>query len=122
MRARGFDGVIKNVRAVGALGKEKIRLFNPEFIHQTAKNYAKTFRDNPMGDALFVYGTTAFPALLSAGGSLPVNNFRRSKLEDPSSVSGDHYNRLLLKKEKKGAMHAPSGVSEVSRSMIQSMA
>ncbi len=90
----------KNVRAVGALGTEKIRLFNPEFIHQTAKNYAKTFRDNPLGDALFVYGTTAFPGLLSAGGSLPVNNFRRSKLEDPSSVSGDHYNRLLLKKRK----------------------
>ncbi|MEE8415801.1 MAG: aldehyde ferredoxin oxidoreductase C-terminal domain-containing protein, partial [Desulfobacterales bacterium] len=38
--------------------------------------------------------------LLSAGGSLPVNNFRRSKLEDPSSVSGDHYNKLLLKKRK----------------------
>ena len=90
----------KNVRAVGALGKEKIRLFNPEFIHQTAKNYAETFRDNPLSDALFVYGTTALPALLSAGGSLPVNNFRRSKLEDPSSVSGDHYNRLLLKKRK----------------------
>ena len=90
----------KNVRAVGALGTEKIRLFNPEFIHQTAKNYAKTFRDNPLGDALFVYGTTAFPGLLSAGGSLPVNNFRRSKLEDPSSVSGDQYNRLLLKKRK----------------------
>lgn len=90
----------KNVRAVGALGTEKIRLFNPEFIHQTAKNYAKTFRDNPLGDALFVYGTTAFPALLSAGGSLPVNNFRRSKLEDPSSVSGDYYNKLLLKKRK----------------------
>ncbi len=90
----------KNVRAVGALGTEKIRLFNPEFIHQTAKNYAKTFRDNPLGDALFVYGTTAFPGLLSAEGSLPVNNFRRSKLEDPSSVSGDHYNRLLLKKRK----------------------
>ncbi len=90
----------KNLRAVAALGTDKIRLFNPEFIHQTAKNYAKTFRDNPLGDALFVYGTTAFPALLSAGGSLPVNNFRRSKLEDPSSVSGDNYNKLLLKKRK----------------------
>jgi len=90
----------KNVRAVAALGTEKISLFNPEFIHQTAKNYAKTFRDNPLGDALFVYGTTAFPELLSAGGSLPVNNFRRSKLEDPSPVSADHYNRLLLKKRK----------------------
>ncbi|MFQ5484624.1 MAG: aldehyde ferredoxin oxidoreductase family protein [Desulfobacterales bacterium] len=90
----------KNVRAVAALGTRKIRLFDPEFIHQTAKNYAKTFRDNPLGDALFVYGTTAFPALLSAGGGLPVNNFRRSKLEDTSSVSADHYNKLLLKNRK----------------------
>ena len=98
----GFGAVMgsKNLRAVAALGSNKINLFDPEFLSQTAKDYAKTFRDNPLGEALYVYGTTAFVELLSNGGALPVNNFRRSALEDATPVSGDAYNRLLLKKRK----------------------
>ena len=98
----GFGAVMgsKNLRAVAALGSNKINLFDPEFLSQTAKDYAKTFRDNPLGEALYVYGTTAFVELLSNGGALPVNNFRRSALEDAAPVSGDAYNRLLLKKRK----------------------
>jgi aldehyde:ferredoxin oxidoreductase len=98
----GFGAVMgsKNLRAVAALGSNKINLFDAEFLNQTAKNYAKTFRDNPLGEALFVYGTTAFVELLSNGGALPVSNFRRSALEDATPVSGDAYNRLLLKKRK----------------------
>jgi len=65
-----------------------------------AQHYAKTFKDNPLGEALFVYGTTAFPEILSSGGALPVDNFRRSKLDDPSGISGDKYNEILLQKRK----------------------
>ncbi len=90
----------KNLRAVAALGKAKIKFHNHEFLRQTAQTYAKTFRDNPLGEALYVYGTTAFPELLSTAGALPVHNFKRSKLEDASAVSGDVYNQLLLKKRK----------------------
>jgi aldehyde:ferredoxin oxidoreductase len=90
----------KNVRAVAALGSEDIAFHNPDFLRQTAKDYAKTFRDNPLGEALYVYGTTAFPEILSAGGALPVDNFRRSSLEDAAPVGGDRYNELLLKKRK----------------------
>ena len=98
----GFGALMgaKNLRAVAALGRDKITFHNPEFLRQTAKDYAKTFRDNPLGEALYVYGTTAFPELLSTAGALPVNNFRRSKLEDASTVSGDAYNQLLLEKRK----------------------
>ena len=98
----GFGALMgaKNLRAVAALGSAKINFHNPEFLRQTAKAYAQSFRDNPLGDALYVYGTTAFPELLSTAGALPVNNFRRSKLEDASSVSGDTYNQLLLEKRK----------------------
>jgi aldehyde:ferredoxin oxidoreductase len=98
----GFGALMgaKNLRAVAALGRAKIKFHNPEFLRQTANAYAKTFRDNPLGEALYVYGTTAFPELLSTAGALPVNNFRRSKLEDASTVSGDSYNQLLLKKRK----------------------
>jgi len=98
----GFGALMgsKNVRAVAALGTEKIPFSAPEFLRQTATNYAKTFKDNPLGNALFVYGTTAFCGVLSAGGALPVDNFRRSALADPTPVSGDTYNEVLLDKRK----------------------
>lgn len=98
----GFGALMgsKNLRAVAASGSQKIKFFDADFLNQTAKNYAKTFRDNPLGDALYVYGTTAFAELLSAGGALPVDNFRRSRLDDTTSVSGDTYNTLLLQKRK----------------------
>ena len=98
----GFGALMgsKNLRAVAALGSEKIPFADPEFLRRTAGDYAKTFKDNPLGKALYHYGTTAFCELLSAGGGLPVNNFRQSKLDDPSPVSGDTYNQVLLKKRK----------------------
>ena len=90
----------KNVRAVAALGSQKIPLADPVFIKKTAGHYAKTFRDNPLGDSLYVYGTTAFAKIMSDSGCLPVNNFRRGRLDDVSPISGDAYNKLLLKKRK----------------------
>jgi len=104
----GFGALMgaKNVRAVAALGGGKIRLFDPDFLRQAAREYARTFRDNPLGDALYQYGTTAFPELLSAAAALPVDNFRRSRLDDAAPVSAETYNRLLLKK-KKGCYACP---------------
>jgi aldehyde:ferredoxin oxidoreductase len=98
----GFGALMgsKNLRAVAALGSDKINFFDPEFLNRTAKEYARSFRDNPLGEALYTYGTTAFPELLSAAGALPVDNFRRSALDDPTPVSGDTYNTLLLQKRK----------------------
>jgi aldehyde:ferredoxin oxidoreductase len=98
----GFGALMgsKNIRAVAALGKKKIRFHDQEFLRQAAQTYVKTFRDNPLGEALYVYGTTIFAELLSAAGALPVDNFRRSKLDDTAPVSGDTYNKLLLKKRK----------------------
>jgi aldehyde:ferredoxin oxidoreductase len=90
----------KNLRAVAALGTETIEYHDPEILRRIAKEYAKTFRNNPLGEALYVYGTTAFPEILSAGGGLPVDNFRHSALKDASSLGGESYNRLLLKKRK----------------------
>ena len=96
----------KNLRAIAALGTEKIHFFNLEFLRQTAKNYAKTFKDNPLGKALFDYGTTAFCEILSNAGGLPVDNFRKSGLEDPTPVSGDTY-RKILQRKKKGCYACP---------------
>ena len=98
----GFGAVMgsKNVRAVAAHGSGKINFFDRDFLNQTAKDYAKSFRDSPLGEALYTYGTTGFPEPLSAAGALPVNNFRRSALDDPTPVGGDTYNELLLQKRK----------------------
>jgi len=98
----GFGALMgsKNVRAVAALGTEKLAFHDPVFLRETAQHYAATFKNNPAGEALYVYGTTAFPEILSAAGALPVNNFRRSALEDPGAVSGDTYNEMLLQKRK----------------------
>jgi aldehyde:ferredoxin oxidoreductase len=98
----GFGAVMgsKNVRAVAALGTEKLEFQDPAFLRETAQHYAATFKDNPAGEALYVYGTTAFPEILSAAGALPVNNFRRSSLDDPAPVGGDTYNEILLQKRK----------------------
>jgi aldehyde:ferredoxin oxidoreductase len=90
----------KNVRAVAALGTHRLEYFDPDFLRKIAKEYENTFRDNPAGEALYVYGTTAFPEILSSAGALPVNNYRRSKLDDPSLISGDTYNEVLLEKRK----------------------
>lgn len=98
----GFGAVMgsKNLRAVAALGTGALEYCDPDFLRKTATDYAKSFRQNPVGDALYVYGTTAFPELLSAAGGLPVNNFRGSALPDPSPLGGEAYNSLLLKKRK----------------------
>lgn len=90
----------KNLKAVAALGTETVEYHDAEFLRKTATAYAKTFRNSPAGDALYVYGTTGFPELLSAAGGLPVNNFRNSALEDASPLGGETYNSLLLKKRK----------------------
>jgi aldehyde:ferredoxin oxidoreductase len=96
----GFGALMgaKNLRAVAASGTEKMHFFDPVFLESTAKEYAKTFRDNPLGRALYEYGTTAFAKLLSDAGGLPVDNFRESSLENADLVSGDAYNKILLKK------------------------
>lgn len=98
----GFGALMgsKNLRAVAALGSEKINFFDRDLLNRTAKTYAGSFRDNPLGEALYTYGTTAFAELLSAAGALPVDNFRRSALDDSTPVSGDTYNTLLLQKRK----------------------
>ncbi|MBW2482558.1 MAG: aldehyde ferredoxin oxidoreductase family protein [Deltaproteobacteria bacterium] len=99
---RGFGALMgsKNLRAVAALGTGTINFFDRDFLTRTARDYAASFRDTPQGEALYTYGTTGFPELLSAAGALPVDNFRRSALDDPTPVGGDTYNQLLLQKRK----------------------
>ena len=98
----GFGALMgsKNLRAVAALGAAKLSSHAPDVLRDTAQHYARTFKDNPIGEQLFVYGTTAFPEILSAAGALPVNNFRRSSFAEAAAIGGDTYNEMLLQKRK----------------------
>ncbi|MGD9199764.1 MAG: aldehyde ferredoxin oxidoreductase N-terminal domain-containing protein, partial [Desulfobacterales bacterium] len=98
----GFGALMgsKNLRAVAALGTEKLKFKAPDVLRETAQHYARTFKDNPAGEQLFVYGTTAFPEILSAAGALPVDNFRRSRFDKAAAIGGDAYNELLLQRRK----------------------
>src|SRR5512136_774756 len=51
----GFGALMgsKNLRAVAALGTEKIEFFDPQFLRKTSQDYARTFKDNPQGKTLF---------------------------------------------------------------------
>lgn len=96
----------KNLRAVAALGTERLVFHDPEFLRNTAQHYAATFKNNPLGEQLYVYGTTVFAEVLSAAGALPVDNFRCSRLDDPAAVGGDTYNEILLQ-ERRGCYACP---------------
>lgn len=50
----GFGALMgaKNLRAVAALGSQKIVFADHEFLRRTAVDYAKTFKDNPLGKAI----------------------------------------------------------------------
>ncbi|MBW2467726.1 MAG: aldehyde ferredoxin oxidoreductase family protein [Deltaproteobacteria bacterium] len=98
----GFGALMgsKNLRAVAALGSAKLPYHAADVLRDTAQHFARTFKDNPIGEQLFVYGTTAFPEILSAAGALPVNNFRRSGFAEAAAIGGDAYNEVLLQKRK----------------------
>jgi aldehyde:ferredoxin oxidoreductase len=98
----GFGALMgsKNLRAVAALGSTKLPYHAADVLRDTAQHYAQTFKDNPLGEQLFVFGTTAFPEILSAAGALPVDNFRRSSFAEVAAIGGDTYNEMLLQKRK----------------------
>jgi aldehyde:ferredoxin oxidoreductase len=93
----GFGALMgsKNIRAIAATGTDKIQLYKRKLLISLAKEYARTFKENPLGRTLFYYGTTSLTEAFSNAGALPVDNFRRSSLPDPTPVSGDTYNKML---------------------------
>lgn len=104
----GFGALMgsKNIRAIAVLGNGEIPFYDLQFLRQFAQDYSKEFKGMEWERGLHTYGTSAICLLLSEMGGLPVNNFRRSKLEDPQSMSGDAYNEILLK-ERKGCYACP---------------
>ncbi|MBN1105381.1 MAG: aldehyde ferredoxin oxidoreductase family protein [Deltaproteobacteria bacterium] len=90
----------KNVRAVAAAGIGGIALHDAGGVKRLAKEYAATFRDNPLGKALYDHGTASLCESFSKAGALPVSNFRRSTLADSTPVSADTYKRVLQRRGK----------------------
>jgi len=91
----------KNVRAVAATGTGKIRLYDPKGLNRTAKAYARTFRENPAGKALYDYGTTGLCEIFSKAGQVMTycpNGFSIPSPTAPMPVAAHSYPRRSIKR------------------------
>jgi aldehyde:ferredoxin oxidoreductase len=107
----GFGALMgsKNIRAVAALGADKLEFADQDYLNQVAKNYAKTYRDNPLGDALYVY-RTFIQGRRPAGQQLPAQcaggcdaGQRRHLQRDPAEKK----KRLLRLSDSMQTRHCP---------------
>ncbi|MBN1882990.1 MAG: aldehyde ferredoxin oxidoreductase family protein [Deltaproteobacteria bacterium] len=110
----------KNLKAVAVKGSKKLPLADPKALKNIAKEFAQTFKDNPIGNSLFEYGTTIGVNAMMAGGALPTNNWDRGILEGGENLFCNKYNEEILK-DRKGCFACPircKRVIEVTRGDI----
>ena len=88
----------KNLKAVTIKGTGNINFKNPEKIKEISKWYSTVFKDNPLSNGLYLYGTGAGVIGMDAGGILPTRNFRDGSFEKASEISGQHMADTILKK------------------------
>ncbi|HKK95082.1 MAG TPA: aldehyde ferredoxin oxidoreductase family protein [Anaerovoracaceae bacterium] len=90
----------KNLKAVTVKGTGKINFKNPEGIKEISKWYASVFKDNPLSNGLYLYGTSGGVVPTSYSGILPTRNFRDGSFEKASEISGQHMaETILIKRE-----------------------
>ena len=96
----------KNLKAVAVKGSKKVPLVEPDTVKKIAKEFAQTFKDNPIGNSLFEYGTTIGVNAMMAGGALPTNNWDRGILEGGENLFCNKYNEEILI-DRKGCFACP---------------
>ena len=90
----------KNLKAVAIKGTEKIKFKDPARIMEISKWYASVFKDNPLSNGLYLYGTAAGVKPTSDGGIFPTRNFRDGQFEKAGDISGQHMaETILIKRE-----------------------
>lgn len=87
----------KNLRAIVARGKEKIKLADPEALSTLNKAGVKMMPDNPDVDGLGKYGTAGVVMFQNAIGSLPTRNYNEGQFEDCEPISGEVMVDTVLK-------------------------
>jgi aldehyde:ferredoxin oxidoreductase len=87
----------KNLRAIVARGKEKIKLADPAALTALNKAGAKMMPDNPDVDGLGKYGTASVVSFQNTIGSLPTRNYNEGQFEDCDPISGEVMYDTVLK-------------------------
>jgi len=96
----------KNLKAVAVKGSKKLPIVDPDTLKSISKEFAKTFKDNPIGNSLFEYGTTIGVNAMMAGGALPTNNWDKGILEGGENLFCNKYNEEILI-DRKGCFACP---------------
>lgn len=86
----------KKVKAIAVSGKNKIQFDNPGNITDISKWYSGYFKDNPLSNSLYLYGTGATVIPNDKAGILPTRNFRDGSFEGAEKLSGEAMAETIL--------------------------
>ncbi|MBN1572901.1 MAG: aldehyde ferredoxin oxidoreductase family protein [Deltaproteobacteria bacterium] len=86
----------KNLKAVAVRGSGKLMVFDEKRLKGIAREFAKSFKENSLGNTLFEYGTTATVEALAGFGALPTRNWDTGVFEGVENLFADVYNEKLL--------------------------
>ena len=86
----------KNLKAIAVRGTKKLPLFDEKKFREITRKFAKTFKEDSMGNILYEFGTTIGVGALMAYGGLPTRNWDSGVMEGGESLFCDRYNEELL--------------------------
>lgn len=85
----------KKLKAIAVRGHGKVDLANPDKVHDLARNFAQTFKQNPDDRGLNLLGTSQYVSGQNADGQLPTRNFQTGYFEEADSISGETMHEQL---------------------------
>lgn len=99
---RGGAGAVmgsKNLKAITATGKAKVRIANPQKFQEDVKKWIEILKSHPAtGEMLPSFGTSVFINRCNATNTLPTHNFARGSFDEAESVSGETLAQTLLER------------------------
>jgi aldehyde:ferredoxin oxidoreductase len=87
----------KNLRAIVARGKEKVKVANPAGLAAISKLGPKWMPDNGDVDGLGKHGTASVVSFQNTIGSLPTRNYNEGQFEGCDPISGEVMSETILK-------------------------
>ena len=90
----------KNLKAVAIKGTGNINFYDSSKIQEISKWYSSYFKENPLSNGLYLYGTSGGTLSCDAGGILPTKNFKYGSFEKAHEISGQYMaETILIKRE-----------------------
>jgi aldehyde:ferredoxin oxidoreductase len=85
----------KKLKAIAVRGHGKITLANPDKVHDLARHFAQTFKENPDDRGLNLLGTSQYLSGQNVDGQLPTRNFQTGFFEGADFISGETMHEQL---------------------------